>query len=249
MNINQSIAIVSDIHGNRWALEAVLADINQRRINTILNLGDSLYGPLDPAGTADLLIKQPNLISISGNEDRILFSPPRPDDSPTLIMNRRVLGQNRLTWLSAFPPTTQFEDEFFLCHGTPQRDDQQLCVNITALGVVEKNKQDLESELASIPQPIILCGHDHTPRLIKTEQKTILNPGSVGLPAYTDTLPYPHGMQTGSPHAQYAVISNTPFGLHFEQIALPYDWETAAKTAEKNQRPDWVKWLRSGLAD
>ena len=51
-----SLAVIADIHGNRWALEAVLQDIERRGIQQIVNLGDNLTGPLDPAGTADLLI-------------------------------------------------------------------------------------------------------------------------------------------------------------------------------------------------
>jgi len=47
------LAVVADIHGNRWALEAVLQDINRRSIQQIVNLGDHLTGPLDPAGTAN----------------------------------------------------------------------------------------------------------------------------------------------------------------------------------------------------
>jgi 3',5'-cyclic AMP phosphodiesterase CpdA len=46
-----TIALISDIHGNSWALDAVLEDINQRGIDQIVNLGDCVYGPLDPAGT------------------------------------------------------------------------------------------------------------------------------------------------------------------------------------------------------
>ena len=51
-----SLAIIADIHGNREALEAVLQDIDRRGIRHIVNLGDHLTDPLDPAGTADLLI-------------------------------------------------------------------------------------------------------------------------------------------------------------------------------------------------
>ena len=51
-----SLVVIADIHGNRWALEAVLQDIDRRGIQQIVNLGDHLTGPLDPAGTADLLI-------------------------------------------------------------------------------------------------------------------------------------------------------------------------------------------------
>jgi predicted phosphodiesterase len=49
------VAVLSDIHGNRWALEAVLDDISRRGIRDMVNLGDSLYGPLDPGGTAQIV--------------------------------------------------------------------------------------------------------------------------------------------------------------------------------------------------
>ena len=68
-----SLAVIADIHGNRWALEAVLQDIDRRGIQQIVNLGDHLTGPLDPAGTADLLIER-DMLSICGNDDRVLFS-------------------------------------------------------------------------------------------------------------------------------------------------------------------------------
>jgi len=52
------IAVISDIHGNRWALEAVLEDIDREGTDKIVNLGDAVYGPLDPAGTADIIINR-----------------------------------------------------------------------------------------------------------------------------------------------------------------------------------------------
>src|SRR5258706_11690882 len=69
-----SLAVIADIHGNRWALEAVLQDIDRRGIQQTVNLGDHLTGPLDPAGTADLLIER-GMLSICGNDDRVLFAP------------------------------------------------------------------------------------------------------------------------------------------------------------------------------
>ena len=48
-------AILSDIHGNRWALAAVLEDAKRRGITRFINLGDILYGPLKPLETYDLL--------------------------------------------------------------------------------------------------------------------------------------------------------------------------------------------------
>ena len=76
-----------------------------------------------------------------------------------------------------------------------------------------------------------------------------MNPGSVGLQAYTDDAPYPHAMQTGTPHARYAIISRTGAEWRVEDLRIKYDWDTAAETALKNQRPDWAAWLRTGRAD
>lgn len=51
------IAVISDIHGNSFALEAVKVDIERRRVDRVVNVGDSVFGPLDPAGTADQLLE------------------------------------------------------------------------------------------------------------------------------------------------------------------------------------------------
>ncbi len=72
------IAILADIHGNSAALDAVLADIDRKGIIHILNLGDCLSGPLDPAGTADRLIARP-FPTIAGNHDRWLIDRPAAD--------------------------------------------------------------------------------------------------------------------------------------------------------------------------
>jgi predicted phosphodiesterase len=53
-------AVIADVHGNRWALEAVLQDIDRRGIHQIVNLGDHLTGLLDPAGTGNLLMAREN---------------------------------------------------------------------------------------------------------------------------------------------------------------------------------------------
>lgn len=58
MKDGEKIAVISDIHGNKWALKEVINDIKERNIDTIFNLGDSLYGPLDPVSTYDILKKK-----------------------------------------------------------------------------------------------------------------------------------------------------------------------------------------------
>ena len=68
-----TIAILSDIHGNIAALDAVLADIAARGVTRIVNLGDILSGPLFPGETADRLMAM-NLPTIAGNHERQLLT-------------------------------------------------------------------------------------------------------------------------------------------------------------------------------
>lgn len=66
------LAVISDIHGNILALEAVAADIKRRNVDGIVNLGDHISGPLWPKETIEFLMKQ-EWIQIRGNHDRQLI--------------------------------------------------------------------------------------------------------------------------------------------------------------------------------
>lgn len=74
----------------------------------------------------------------------------------------------------------------------------------------------------------------------------IVNPGSVGLPAYDDVHPVAHRVETGSPHARYAVAERQGGIWSTSLIAIPYDWETAARVAQARGRGDWAVALRTG---
>jgi hypothetical protein len=76
--------------------------------------------------------------------------------------------------------------------------------------------------------------------------RVIVNPGSVGLQAFSDDDPFPHTMAVGSPHARYALIERTRGGWRVEMMAVAYDWDAAAVLAEQQERPDWARALRTG---
>jgi len=245
-----SIVVLADIHGNRWALEAVLADIGRRGIDQLVNLGDSLYGPLDPAGTAEILLPL-NIPTVRGNEDRIIVRPPEDEnDSPTLSYIRNQLSSDHIHWLESLELTITAHAQFLAFHGTPQRDDEYLLEELTEAGVRPRNPLELMQRLPPTEQPVILCGHSHVPRTIHLpDGRIVVNPGSVGLQAYTDDAPYPHAMQTGTPHARYAILSHDNNTWQAEEIVIEYDWIAASATALSNGRPDWAAWLRTGCAD
>jgi len=55
-------------------------------------------------------------------------------------------------------------------------------------------------------------------------------------------------MEAGSPHARYAIVTRSDDNWKVEHLAIAYDWESAARLAERNGRPDWAAWLRTGRA-
>jgi predicted phosphodiesterase len=239
------LAIIADIHSNSWALEAVLRDIQHRNVRQIVNLGDCLLGPLDPVGTADRLIDL-NILTIQGNDDRVLLSPPEhPSAATTFTLEH--LEAKHLEWVRTFPATAVVANEIFLFHGDLSADETYLLEKVTPDGVFLRGTISIAAALENIDQPVILCGHSHLPRTIFLPSgKLIVNPGSVGMPAYTSDLPLPHGMESGSPHAKYAVLSKAENGWQVEHVLVPYNWERAASVARDNGRSDWAKWIATG---
>jgi putative phosphoesterase len=231
----QRFAVIADVHGNRWALEAVLEDLAGQSVSDIVNAGDHLFGPLDVAGTADLLVRL-DLPTVAGNQDSEML-----DDVNLSVAHR--------DWLASMPVRREVGDGILMFHGTPERDDVYLLETVHAAGVVSLATSDeITARLAGVSHSLLLCGHTHIPRTVAVADRLIVNPGSVGLQAYADDSPVPHVMETGSRHARYAILERSKTGWHVEHRAVDYDVESAARTAERNGRPDWVWRLRTGRA-
>jgi len=240
------IAILSDIHGNSWALSAVLTDIKSKNIPTIFNLGDSLYGPLDPRGTFELIMSN-KMISISGNEDRmILESPDKKPDSPTLEYVKGNLPRNAFDWLRELPQNLFHENIIYGCHGIPSDDSVYLLECVEKDQITLKSNSEIKDLVKGIDQRIIVCGHSHISRVVYTEEKIIINPGSVGCPAFDDDVPAYHKMENHHNCAQYSILEVNGSNQRVEQIRVPYDYQSAAKAAILNNRPDWAKWVVTG---
>ncbi|MGG2937044.1 metallophosphoesterase family protein [Bacillus pacificus] len=238
------IAIISDVHGNSHALKAVLEDIKHRKAEMIINLGDSLYGPLDPLGTIEILMKN-EMIHIKGNCDRMLWEPIQ-GQSATLTFVQNQLTENHIDWLQQHP-SQYIVDDILFCHGTPTSDEVYLLEEMDENGAVLKSEKNIMNQLQNIEQKIIVCGHTHIPRVVYLANgKIIINPGSVGLPAYKDELPIVHKMESGTPHAKYVVIEKVSGEWIIEQISVSYNWEEAAGLAVQQERYDWAQALKTG---
>lgn len=237
----KNIAVISDIHGNNWALEKVLQDIDNRGISDIVNLGDCFYGPLDPLGTAELLSSH-QIPTVRGNEDRLVTEV--QDDSSqskTVEFVRKNLKTEHLNWLTQLK-TNLTLNNLFMCHGTPVNDTEYLLWEINSDNkVIQRSAENVGYQIKSIESPVVLCGHSHVPQDVQCPNGTcVIDPGSIGLQAYTDDMPVDHGMETGSPHARYAIITFDGERLSIQRIEISYDWEAAARTAEINGRDDWA---------
>jgi predicted phosphodiesterase len=242
------IAVIADVHGNRWALAAVLADADRHGVEAVVDLGDSVYGPLDPGGAAAMLMERA-VPSMSGNQDRIVLKPATPEDAPTLTFTRAGLAPAQLRWLAEQPAVSSYGGGILLCHGTPQSDDEYLLERVVGGCVRLRSDEELTAALQDVEEGVVACGHSHMARVVAVPGgPPVVNPGSVGLPAHSGAAPSPYVIESGSPHARYAVIEKTADGWRVEQLAIPYDWESAARVAAANGRPDWAGWLRTGRA-
>jgi predicted phosphodiesterase len=233
------IGLVADIHGNAWALEAVLQDAQRRGVSEFANLGDVFYGPLAPRKTFGLLQQIKVVAQVRGNQDRLVLD---GRGNPTLDWVRKDLGDGPLRWLAHLPQVATYQERL-LCHGTPSSDTTYLLEDVSSGSARVRTEQEIEALLAGTEAHWILCGHTHVQRAVTLSSgKMIVNPGSVGLPAYDDEVPVRHVMESFSPHARYATIDGTTVSFHL----VEYDWNAAARRATELGRPDWAHGIATG---
>ncbi len=240
-------AIISDIHGNALALKAVLKDIRSKSIDQIINLGDHFYGPLWPAETAEIIAETP-MICISGNKDRnILESLDQKSDDKTMEYVKSKLTQKNIHFLESLPENKVIDNLIFACHGTPESDNEYLTEKITKEGIFIYHDEVLQKRINNISQKIVLCGHSHVNRIIYLKSgQLIINPGSVGLPAYMANAKHQFVMESMNPYAKYMIINMADEEVQIEQVNCFYIWEKASAQAKKNNRQDWADWLLTG---
>lgn len=242
------IAAIADAHGNLLALEAVLADLRAQAPDLVVNLGDLVSGPFDPAGAADAQVAL-GCPTLAGNHEReVLGSGAWPSD----VFARSCLSPAHLDWMAGLPGTLRLDGgEVFACHGSPAGGDLEYLLEDVASGRPVLDSADaIRPRLDGIgPARLVLCGHTHLPRMAQVDGVLVVNPGSVGMPAYTDSSPVPHAMECGTPHARYAVLTRGPGGAWSAELrAVAYDWDGAAQQALLHGFPNPARWIATGRA-
>jgi putative phosphoesterase len=229
------VAVVSDIHGNLTAFEAVLADIRLGAPDLVLHGGDLADGGSSPCEIVDR-IRGLGWQGVMGNTDEMLVRPSALEDfasqssaPPALwavirqiaLATRSALGDERLEWLRELQ-RVMTQEEFALVHATPED-----CWRAPA---AEASDAELEGIYGPLGRPIVVFGHTHHPsiRSIAGNPKLLINTGSVGLPF------------DGDPRASYLVLEGgTPlirrveYDVEKELKALSFcDLPGAALTAK-----------------
>jgi len=180
-------AIVSDIHGNRTAFEAVLADLRETSPDLILHggdLGDSGSSPVDVIDR----IRDLGWQGVAGNTDEMLFDPGSltrfASGLPQLkslfdtigemaAAAREKMGEERLAWLHDLPRAL-IHEHFALVHARPDT-----CWRAPMDCAADA---DLESIYGPLERPVVVYGHIHLPYIRHVAGVVVVNSGSVGLP-------------------------------------------------------------------
>ncbi|MVT00629.1 metallophosphoesterase family protein [Devosia marina] len=231
------IAVLSDIHGNVPALDAVLEDIERHGVEAIVCLGDHVSGPIDPAGAAERVMAL-DATAIRGNHDRWVVDPSlRHEPWSVDEYARAQLSAHQMGWLASLPATAKLGDAVFLCHGTPSSDEKPWLDNFfDGRNTVLPSEAEVEREAVGLDQPVILCGHTHIARTLRlSDGRLLVNPGSVGMQ-----------MVRGSPDAHYAIVERRLGKWQTALISVPYDTEAAARLAKENGFADWGDAIRFG---
>lgn len=239
------LGVIADIHGNLPALEAVLAKLDGASVDRLINLGDCASGPLWPAETVTLL-RSREISHVRGNHDRALGAASVLGLGDSDSFAWQALDPEARAWLAGLPVEITLEGT--LCfHACPGNDTTYLMEEVQNGYLVPSPIPTIEQRLAGRSAPLMLCGHSHQPRAVRLSSgAVVLNPGSVGNPAYHDTNAA-HVSESGMPHARFAIVTLGE-EIVIEHHLVAYDWEHSARRAEDSGRAEWAHALRTGRA-
>lgn len=247
--VDVRIAAISDIHGNTPALRAVLAEIDRLGADLIVNLGDIVSGGVDPRGTLDLLRQRTEVVTISGNHERQVLTFPEERMSASDRLAASVVTAADRKWLRDLPASIEPVAGVLAFHGTPTDDLYYLTETVEPTELREATDDEIIQRLGDTygRYELYLCGHTHLQRTRRLPDGALLvNPGSVGWPAYDDDEPHPHNVEAGTPHARFTIIESNGNSWSAQEFAIEYDYELAARTALANGRADVAHALRFG---
>lgn len=223
------IAILADIHSNLYALQAVLADAENRGVDSIVCAGDLVgYGP-HPSEVISLLSEK-EIPAVMGNYDdaigyeRFICGCDYKNPADLKLAERSIeftlkatTGEDK-AYLRSLPAEIRLSSDgkdIVIVHGSPLRLNEYLHVDTPA--------ETLNQMLDEARADVLVCGHTHIPYHRKLGKRHVVNAGSVGKPKH------------GNPNALYCILE-----LYNSQVAallveVPYDVDRTARLIEENE--------------
>ena len=231
-------AIVSDIHGNLTALEAVLADLKFASPDQILHGGDLAHGGSHCAEVVDR-IRDLGWPGVCGNTDQMLWAPEELHKFATTAPKLQLLfaiidelipatcaqlGQDRIEWLKTLP-LLERRGPVALVHASPG--------DLWRAPLPDASDQELSAVFRPLDASVAVYGHVHRPFVRELRAITVANTGSVGL------------SYDGDVRASYLILDDTKISIR----RVEYDIEREARAMMGSGLPhaDWIcQTLRAG---
>ena len=234
------LAVISDIHGECFALDQVLQDIQRQGIEQMVCLGDALQGGSQPAETLARL-RELNCPVVMGNADAWLITgqntsageEPSEHQQAVRAWSLAQLSQSDVAFIQQFRPTIEIPLEAgktLLCfHGSPRSFDEII--------LPQTPDDAVRQFLAGYDATLFTGGHTHTQQMRRLGNSWYFNPGSVSLAYNWERSDLAHGRMRLDPWADYAIVTSEAdcLGLTFRHV--PFDVNELARIVRASGRP------------
>lgn len=193
------IGLISDIHGNKKALDAVLEQLENENIDKIICLGDLIGGaPMSEEVVQKIISIEPRIIAVRGNREKYIIEgmPKVVHDEKIKVSDEQLqrnewlkkrLSDSSIEFISKLPKEIIYEIEenkIYIAH-YPMNEDGSFRKHIKRASVEEN-----EIMFRGIDADIYLYGHTHKEVYNFKNSKTYINPGALGCPEKTNYAPY-----------------------------------------------------------
>jgi putative phosphoesterase len=238
------IAFISDIHGNMFALESVLANLEREPLDQIVCLGDVVFGPQPHEALAR--VRDLGCPVIMGNWDyRTVHGFPPPDDPDDEVQAKlldiatwwaELLTDEDRAFVDKFEPTRRIEldDTSILCfHGSPHSFDDWIFATTP--------DEELNKMFAGNEATVLVGGHTHVQMMRRWEESIIINPGSVGQPFQHW---WPKNVRVAH-WAEYGILDVQGADLRVDLCRTAFDVESLLRLCLESGMPHAQWWIES----